>query len=138
MRIGMARCPRVTGTGPRRIRITQPKRRPTNESQDPSMPDAARLTVLAIAVLGVVSGAEPAFADAHPSLIEAPIIGPLETVGAYALVGQAQQQLSESLGAALPVPAGSPLAPTTLLGTGSPLLNLEPKPDGVTVGSALP
>lgn len=102
------------------------------------MPATGRLTVLAIAVLGAVSGAAPAFADAHPSLIEAPIIGPLETVGAYTLVGQAQQQLSESLGAALSTPAGSPLAPTTLLGTSSPLLNLEPKPAGVTVGGALP
>lgn len=102
------------------------------------MPTMARLTVLAIAALGAVSGAEPAFADAHPSLIEAPIIGPLETVGAYALVGQAQQQLSESLGAALPTPAGSQLAPATLLGASSPLLNLEPKPAGVTVGDALP
>jgi hypothetical protein len=102
------------------------------------MPTTARLTVLAFAVLGAVSGAAPAFADAHPSLIEAPIIGPLETVGAYALVGQAQQQLSESLGAALPAPTGSQLAPATLLGPSSPLLNLEPKPAGVTVTGALP
>ncbi|HXR72924.1 hypothetical protein [Actinocrinis sp.] len=102
------------------------------------MPTTARLTVLAIAALGAVSGAAPAFADAHPSLIEAPIIGPLETVGAYALVGQTQQNLAESLGAVLPTPAGSQLAPAALLGTSSPLLNLEPKPTGVTVGDALP
>jgi hypothetical protein len=98
------------------------------------MSATARLTALAIVSLGAASGAAPAFADAHQSLINAPIIGPLETMGTYAVIDQVQQNLSGDLGTVLPSPADSLTAPTALLGADSPLVNLHHEPAGVTFG----
>lgn len=98
----------------------------------------ARFTALAIVSLSAASAAAPAFADAHQSLINAPIIGPLETMGTYAMIDQAQQNLSGDLGTVLPAPADSPIALTALLGADSPLVNLHHEPTGVTVRGGLP
>jgi hypothetical protein len=97
----------------------------------------ARLTALAVVSLGAASGAAPAFADAHQSLINAPIIGPLETMGTYAMIDQAQQNVSGDLGAVLPGQATAPLSLAALLGADSPLVNLHHEPAGATVGDGL-
>ena len=99
-----------------------------HESQHPDMSATARFTALAVVSLSAASVAAPAVADTRPSLVNAPVIQSLETMGTYAMVDQAQQSLSEDLGSVLPAPTGSPITLAALLGTDSPLVNLHPEP----------